>query len=320
MPFGDEITSTTNDREKFATYTRDSYTGLDYADQRFYASTYGRFNTPDRSWDSAGADNPGSWNRYNYASGDPVNRNDPTGLDDCDDPGDLSCTSIYNDQFDGIGLPPPDAPCMGQGGSCSCIGAVVLDPECVATYGMTLAVSWLANDGQAATAPAPPICTVSLDYRPVGGSGPLSLVNHSYIDVITSSGAQDVIEGLPQSPSPPWGNLTSNLFPVLANGSVVGDSSDHPFTDRSTGGVGGPSVCQQVTGLLAEEASFPTTKYNPVPGLLLPGSNSNTYASTLLAGVGLNLGTPPSSPGFGLGLNTPRVPLFPGTPPFRPRP
>lgn len=47
MPFGDKITSTSNDREKFATYTRDSYTGLDYADQRFYASTYGRFNTPD---------------------------------------------------------------------------------------------------------------------------------------------------------------------------------------------------------------------------------------------------------------------------------
>ena len=45
-PFGDEITSTANDREKFATYTRDSYTGLDYANQRYFASTYGRFNTP----------------------------------------------------------------------------------------------------------------------------------------------------------------------------------------------------------------------------------------------------------------------------------
>jgi hypothetical protein len=44
-PFGDEITSTSNDREKFATYTRDSYTGLDYADQRYFASTYGRYNT-----------------------------------------------------------------------------------------------------------------------------------------------------------------------------------------------------------------------------------------------------------------------------------
>jgi RHS repeat-associated protein len=47
-PYGEEIGSTANNHVKFATYTRDGFTGLDYADQRFYASTYGRFNTPDR--------------------------------------------------------------------------------------------------------------------------------------------------------------------------------------------------------------------------------------------------------------------------------
>src|SRR5208283_5854851 len=82
-PFGDEITSTSNDREKFATYTRDSYTGLDYAKQRYFASTYGRFNTADPYMASAkGANNPndpGTWNRYAYVAGDPVNRVDPTG-------------------------------------------------------------------------------------------------------------------------------------------------------------------------------------------------------------------------------------------------
>lgn len=82
-PYGDEITSTTNDRVKFATYTRDSYTGLDYAAQRFYASTYGRFNTPDPDGGSAGQSDPGSWNRYSYAGGDPIGRNDPAGLDWC---------------------------------------------------------------------------------------------------------------------------------------------------------------------------------------------------------------------------------------------
>jgi YD repeat-containing protein len=44
-PYGDEVTSTTNNRVKFGTYTRDAYTGLDYADQRYYASSYGRFTT-----------------------------------------------------------------------------------------------------------------------------------------------------------------------------------------------------------------------------------------------------------------------------------
>src|SRR5579863_6190110 len=86
-PYGDEITSTANDREKFATYTRDTYTGFDYAQQRFYASTYGRFNTPDPSQRTATApsdpSDPQTWNRFTYANSDPVNNNDPTGLDDC---------------------------------------------------------------------------------------------------------------------------------------------------------------------------------------------------------------------------------------------
>jgi RHS repeat-associated protein len=53
------------------------------ADQRYYASNYGRFNTVDplglRS--SADPNAPQSWNRYSYALGDPVNGNDPTGED-----------------------------------------------------------------------------------------------------------------------------------------------------------------------------------------------------------------------------------------------
>ena len=83
-PYGDEITSTLNDHEKFATYTRDSYTGFDYADQRYYASTYGRFLTADPYQHGANGSNnpkdPGSWNRYAYVEDDPVNAFDPLGL------------------------------------------------------------------------------------------------------------------------------------------------------------------------------------------------------------------------------------------------
>ena len=35
-----------NDQERFATYTRDSATGLDYAYQRHYRTSNGRFLTP----------------------------------------------------------------------------------------------------------------------------------------------------------------------------------------------------------------------------------------------------------------------------------
>jgi RHS repeat-associated protein len=81
-PFGDEITSTANDRQKFGTYTRDGYTGLDNAEQRFYASSLGRFNTPDPG-NSGYTDNPLSLNLYNYTGGDPINFNDPSGLITC---------------------------------------------------------------------------------------------------------------------------------------------------------------------------------------------------------------------------------------------
>ena len=83
LPFGEELTATAGDRVKFGTYTRDSFTGLDYADQRFYASTYGNFTTPDPSMENVDYTNPGSWNAYAYTNGDPINGNDPTGLQTC---------------------------------------------------------------------------------------------------------------------------------------------------------------------------------------------------------------------------------------------
>ena len=52
-------------------------------DQRYYASTYGRFNTADPYQASGGPSDPGSWNRYSYTRGDPINRLDPRGLEDC---------------------------------------------------------------------------------------------------------------------------------------------------------------------------------------------------------------------------------------------
>ena len=65
---------------QFATYTRESNTGNDYADQRYYTSAFGRFMTPDPYAASGGSSDPGSWNRYTYTKGDPVNRYDPHGF------------------------------------------------------------------------------------------------------------------------------------------------------------------------------------------------------------------------------------------------
>jgi RHS repeat-associated protein len=80
-PYGEEPFTTAQDRDKFATYYRDGTTGLDYAQNRYYSSILGRFLTADPS-KGTDPNDPGTWNRYAYASNDPVNRLDPAGLDD----------------------------------------------------------------------------------------------------------------------------------------------------------------------------------------------------------------------------------------------
>jgi RHS repeat-associated protein len=87
-PYGAEYTATANDTEKYATYTRDSLTGLDYAMNRYYSSSWGRFVTPDPTRRSVVASNPVTWNKYTYATDDPIDMNDPAGT--CQRPAGLS--------------------------------------------------------------------------------------------------------------------------------------------------------------------------------------------------------------------------------------
>jgi RHS repeat-associated protein len=77
-PYGVERPSATaNGTEKFTGYFRDAETGLDYADQRYQSPGTGRFMTPDRMGGNPA--DPGSWNKYAYVGGDPVNFIDPEG-------------------------------------------------------------------------------------------------------------------------------------------------------------------------------------------------------------------------------------------------
>jgi RHS repeat-associated protein len=78
FPYGQERPSATTDgKEKFATYFRDSETGLDYANARYHQPGMGRFMTPDPYGGSRR--DPGSLNRYAYVGGDPINRSDSGG-------------------------------------------------------------------------------------------------------------------------------------------------------------------------------------------------------------------------------------------------
>ena len=80
-PYGEERGSSADNREKFGTYVRDDAT-LDYADQRYYGVGTGRFLTADPSGlRAARLQFSGSWNRFSYVMGDPINRIDLNGAD-----------------------------------------------------------------------------------------------------------------------------------------------------------------------------------------------------------------------------------------------
>ena len=76
-PFGEEITSTSNDQYKFASTYRDAVwdgsqwvaTGLDYAIKRYYASGMGRFLAVAGG---ANASAPQQWNGYSYDPSGPL--------------------------------------------------------------------------------------------------------------------------------------------------------------------------------------------------------------------------------------------------------
>lgn len=78
-PYGEDRGAGANDTEKFATYYRDQDTGLDYAMNRYYNSTSGRFLTADRYTSRSGSSDPGAWNRYSYVVGDPIGFTDRNG-------------------------------------------------------------------------------------------------------------------------------------------------------------------------------------------------------------------------------------------------
>jgi RHS repeat-associated protein len=82
-PFGTEIQilNSCPQNYKFATYERDTESGLDYSDYRYYSSRLGRFLQPDEV--GGNISRPQSLNRYIYALDNPCVLSDPLGLSPC---------------------------------------------------------------------------------------------------------------------------------------------------------------------------------------------------------------------------------------------
>ncbi|HWQ31399.1 MAG TPA: RHS repeat-associated core domain-containing protein [Blastocatellia bacterium] len=94
LPFGEELASTIGHRAaggsgyavddkprvKFGAKERDTETGLDFFEARYYASVQGRFTSPDKPLVDQWQEEPQTWNLYTYVLNNPLKYDDPTGL------------------------------------------------------------------------------------------------------------------------------------------------------------------------------------------------------------------------------------------------
>ncbi len=328
FPYGVEYTTTGQDHEKFATYIRDSFTGLDYASNRFYSSTLGRFTSADPSNNNVDLTNPLTWNQYAYVNGDPVNFNDPSGLD-----------CFYDDQGGGGGdctpggggddgvppdpEPPPD-PCAGSSMAAGCPTdpPVAPDPDPCSGSSLLAAGCSSAPAPTPTPTPVPPaawlrLCMLTVYSRglayPVIASGPGL---HGYLDFTNQIGASTIVEG-------------------LHNGTYLGAASgpgEPSIGSTDDGSVSGTGVCAALSILNADVAQIENAHiiYSGVSG---PNSSSALRymlktLSTLLSGYGSWYSIPALMQLFGYytllpGIETPGSSLtrLPRTPiPGIPRP
>jgi RHS repeat-associated protein len=124
-PFGQELSAQNNAIAfQFAGLQYDSEDSLNHADFRQYASSQGRWLSPDPQRGSFNPANPQSANRYIYSLNNPLLLRDPSGLDPCD-PSDTPVVAGMMPALFNLGLdngsmllfapPEPDAFTFGDG-------------------------------------------------------------------------------------------------------------------------------------------------------------------------------------------------------------
>jgi RHS repeat-associated protein len=282
FPFGVEYAATANDTEKYATYTRDNATGLDYAVNRYYASNWGRFLSPDPSSASAEPADPRSWNRYAYVGGDPANHADPTGqyVDPFDPGGNVDPTASFLSAQD----------CIDDPQSCvdaDLAGWVFAWPIITALGGGGGTGS--GGDGGCATNPPagsrvppcqrPPSCTISVVELGAGGMG--GSITHTVVETGTHSGPFGQIaanyEAYPQAKTAaqnplhlPWFFGGSWLDKTMSIGS--------PATGRTVWSDSGPHVCLEDAVVSYEYTSWKDSSTSYYVNF----QNSNSFSFWLL--------------------------------------
>ncbi len=265
FPYGEDRYSPSpanppNGQEKFATYTRDAETGLDYAYQRYYTAGLGRFMTPDPLAASASVTSPQTQNRYPYANNDPANNADPAGTD---------AICGLNGNWDGEG-------CSGAGYYAAST-ATSVDPFAVyASSGMQVAYGCLVNqqDGFLPIA----ICTGDPNFAP-GQSQQTLPPKPSCQITVASTGApknQNIVGATPYSPpTNALGKYTTVgqhlgplyqgwFFAVQIQGSLSGDTNPADWAATQSVSSTGSMTLNRV-GVGAVTIPFASSKPNDDP-------------------------------------------------------
>jgi len=287
-PYGQEKPSaTTNDTQKFTGYYRDAVTGLDYADQRYHEPGMGRFATPDPYKASSGPQDPGSWNKYAYTRGDPVNRVDPNGQDDSDfdfvdwDGCGMACQG--QNTWNNLGY---YAGVWAQGAVCQAlISAYAGDGG-----------AWNPACGGVPTTPVAqqPTCSISLWERPTPTAS--SPGWHTYISATeynpsTGTTTTTDFEGGPQ---PTWafigGKLTGTIAPPGFGLNAGGNDATGPGLPSNIE-VGAPyrgaNACSDITLLNNWVTSYNNGRKVTYNFTGRGGYNSNSFTFTLDSQLGL---------------------------------
>ncbi|MGC4052292.1 MAG: RHS repeat-associated core domain-containing protein [Paludibaculum sp.] len=264
-PYGEQRSGdAASDREKFATYTRDAVSGLDYAWNRYYSPQFGRFTSADPYKASGGARDPGSWNRYAYVEGDPVNGNDLSGLGVC----------WVSDAFIGVSSPFP------------CIGGALLMPDFLIVEALTplLLGDYAAEEMELTN------CEYQLYSEPLENPAAGLYGSHLYLALTDRKGQKYVIEGGPER------------YDVRDYGKLMAYVTSAPRAPEDEGRAVGPHfgmpqsiICDDVDRLLGLADSFKkTADYQTF------GPNSNSFMHWLLSRAGLiDWYTPPPSGAIG---------------------
>ncbi len=286
-PWGEAKGSTNpQDTWSFATYWRDSATGLDYANNRYYSNAYGRFMTPDPYSNSGRLGDPGSWNRYVYTRGDPVNRLDQTGTDDCD--------TAWESDASMVGTP-CGAPNYG--------GLAGYFPDIAAIVTAAVAGALGGSSGGAPQSSQPSQlqldkCHIEIRYSQIVIDGTTTPVYHTMLVGIddTTGLTLGVIDGWP---SLGFINLPPPITPIPITKLTTGESQNGHYNNANTST---PYVDTNSTTAMCAAWAFLVALADNFPNAIYGGltSNSNSLTTFLWGLLGQpTIGPPPvPTPGW----------------------